>query len=319
MVVFAIFLFLVAACTPQSGQTADVQINEQEQRETPPTPTREPNAASEIRQEVPEVGSTVHEQEKMPAPEIQQEIFEKGGTLQEWKETIQKATAPDSEESTTTAECESLMKKKIEECSQHQGWSVNNAMEITDFTTDKHYEFQDVKRQDCPGASPDKTPSTIHAETAFLDAQTDNKRASSYQVVCTIGCNWWDCETDLTGVWEGSYSETSASIYCKLKEAGSKTFRITRSGNSFTGTAEYSGVYTVTGGENCEGGTSSNDGPVSGVISGNQISGTIVYSGTQVPFTATIEGNTLTGTYSYTTTAYGPRMSGTGEFTLQKQ
>lgn len=306
--VLAFSLLLVAACTGQ-GQTPveDVRIPEEVQQETVPEPQKEAIPVT-----------PAPRQEPTPPAQIQQETTEKGGTLQEWKAALRQQTGPGSEESKTTAECEALMKQKIEECSKHAGWSVDNAMEITDFTTGKHYEFQDVKRQDCPGAAPGETPATIHVETAFLDAQTDNTRTSSYQVVCSIGCNWWDCGTDLTGTWVGPYSETAGSTYCKFKEEGTKTFKITTSDNTFTGTADYTGTSTVTGGEHCEGSTYSNKGTLSGTVSGKQVTGTIVYSGTNVPFTATVEGETLSGTYSYTTAEEAP-LSGTGTFTLKKQ
>lgn len=250
--------------------------------------------------------------------EIQQETLEKGGVLQEWKEKIQKATGSNTEESKTAAECEALMKQKVEECSKHEGWSVNNAMEITEFATDEHYEFQDVKRQDCPGEAPGTTH-TVHAETAFLDAQTDNKKASSYQVICSIGCNWWDCEEDLTGTWKGIYSEISDATYCKFKETGTKIFEIRQSGKSFRGTTEYSGASTVIGGEHCEGWVESNKGTISGEISENQVSGTMDYSGTKVPFTAILEGDKLSGKYAYSTGKYGAPFSGKGEFKLTKK
>lgn len=123
----------------------------------------------------------------------------------------------------------------------------------------------------------------------------------------------------LDGVWEGSYSETSGSKYCKFKESGSKTFRITTSGDSFTGTADYSGTSTPIGGEHCQGGAYSNKGTLSGTISGSQVSGTIVYSSTNVPFTATLEDNTLSGKYSYTESDYEAPTSGSGEFSLKKK
>jgi hypothetical protein len=309
-VIFAVFFIsgcaVEQATAPARPERAVETVTEMQQEEAP-----------DVQKEVPPVPAA---SETKPSPEMRQETVEKGGTLQEWKQFLLKATGPDSEESRTAAECEALMVKKAAECSQHQGWSVDNAMEITDFNTDQHYEFHDVRRQDCPGASPtDKPPSTTHVDTAFLDAQTDNTRTSSYQVVCSIGCNWWDCGTDLTGTWEGGYRETSSDAYCKYQEEGTKTFKITMKDAAFSGTAEYQGVSTIRGGEHCEGGTYSNKGTLSGTISGNKVSGTIRYSETNVPFTATVEGDALAGTYSYTTAAYGSPLSGNGEFTLRKK
>ncbi len=247
---------------------------------------------------------------------VQQETSETGN-LEEWQNTIDEATGQSSEESKTTAECKALMEQKITECEKHEGWSVNNAMEITDFKTGAYYSFQDVQKNNCPNTKPEDNPtSDVHVDTAFLDAKTDG--SSSYQVVCSIGCNWWECEKDLTGTWEGPYSETSESPYCKHKESGTKTFKITQKDNSFSGTATYSGVATAIGGEHCEGYSSSNKGTLSGTVSGKQVSGTIMYSG-PVPFTATIDGDTLSGKYSYTTDAYGSTLSGSGEFTLKRK
>ncbi|MBI4148163.1 hypothetical protein HY490_02630 [Candidatus Woesearchaeota archaeon] len=253
--------------------------------------------------------------------DIQQETSESGGTLSEWKETMLTATGAESEESKTTAQCESLMAKKIEECSKHQGWSVDNAMEITDFKTNKHYEFQDVKRQDCPGTSPtDKPPYTIHTDTAFLDAQSDNTRATSYQVVCSINCNWWDCTSDLSGVWEGDYTELSGSSFCKFKEVGSKKFIISmKDDKSFSGSTQYSGRTSVTGGQHCEGGANSGTGTLSGTVSGTKVSGMLKYSSISIPFTATLAGDTLSGAYAYSTDEYGSTHSATGKFTLNKK
>ncbi|MBI4017290.1 MAG: hypothetical protein HY363_06385 [Candidatus Aenigmarchaeota archaeon] len=253
------------------------------------------------------------------SPSIQEETTEKGGPLQDWQETISQTTGSESEESKTVAECASLMSQKVAECSKHPAWSVVNAMEITDFRTDKHYEFQDVKRQDCSTIE-DVLPEKIHVDTSFLDAQTDNTRVSSYQVVCSVNCQWWECdENDLSGTWEGTYTEISGSKYCQFKEVGSKTFKIKMiDDKSFSGTAQYSGQSNVIGGEHCEGGASSGTGAISGSISGKQISGIIVYS-SKVPFTATLEGDSLSGTYSYSTSAYGSLQKGAGEFKLNRK
>lgn len=243
---------------------------------------------------------------------VQQEKSEEGGTLAEWEQTILTATGKESEASKTIAECKSLMQQKITQCETHDGWSVDNAMEITD-NTGKYYSFQDVQRKDCEGAT-EENPD-VHVDTAFLDAQTDG--SSSYQVLCSVGCNWWKCEEDLTGTWEGTYTETAASPYCKHKESGTKTFKITQKDNSISGSSVIDGVATVIGGEHCEGYTSSSTGTLSGTVSGNQVSGTIMYS-VPVHFTATVDGDTLSGTYSYTDDAYGSRQTGNGEFTLQR-
>lgn len=292
-IVFALSLIIIA-CSKQEQITAQAP-------------------AAQIESKQPEIKQTVAPAlPKIPEPEIQQEKMEKGN-LSEWKDKIQKATGAESEASKTVAECESLMAKKVEECSKHDGWSVDNAIEITDF--DKHYEFQEVKRKECPGAVPGETPDTVHVDTAVLDAQAG--KGSSYQVVCSVGCNWWDCDT-ITGTWTGSYSETSGSKYCKFQESGTKTFKLKLNGKTLSGTAEYSGVSKVIGGEHCQGSPYSSKGTITGTVSGTQVTGTIDYSGgTKVPFTAKLEGDMMTGTYSYTTSEAAPT-TGKGEFKLKK-
>ena len=289
-------------------------------------PVEKVESVVDVRESVVEPTSQVSKETKpVPIeevkPAIQEETTEKGGPLQDWQETISQATGSGSEESKTVAECKSLMDQKVAECSKHPGWSVVNAMEITDFRTDKHYEFQDVKRQDCPTPKDaDVLPEKIHVDTAFLDAQTDNTRASSYQVVCSVNCQWWECEeNDLSGTWEGTYTEISGSKYCQFKEVGSKTFKLKMiDDKSFSGTAQYNGQSSVIGGEHCEGGPSSGTGTITGTISGEKVSGVLTYN-SKVPFTATIEGDSLSGTYSYSTSAYGALQKGTGEFKLNRK
>ncbi len=250
---------------------------------------------------------------------IQQETLEKGGTFDDWNQTLFKETGTESEEYKTMTECKSLMNKKIQECSQHQGWSVDNVMEVTNFKTGKHYEFQDVKRQDCSGT--DKPPSKIHIDSASLDAQTDNTRTSAYQVVCSINCHWWDCTPDITGTWKGDYSEESGSSYCSFKEAGTKAFEfVIIDETSFRGTVKYSGKSVVASGKNCQGWQNSGTGTVSGSISGNKLSGTLVYHATtSIPFTATLNKDIIAGSYAYTSNEYGTPHSAKGTFKVMKK
>ena len=127
-------------------------------------------------------------------------------------------------------------------------------------------------------------------------------------------------ESTLTGTWQGSYSETATDAYCGFREVGQKTFKITEKDGSISGSAEYSGTSSVIRGENCEGSQNSGSGTISGKISANQVTGTIMYEGS-VPFTATLsgDGNTLSGTYSYSTNDYGVTLTGAGEFVLKKK
>lgn len=251
--------------------------------------------------------------------DIEEESYERGGTLKEWQEKLLTATSADSEQSKTAAQCAALMKEKAAACIKHDGWSIDNMVEITDFSTDQHYEFQEVKRQNCPGMlDTDKPPYKVHVDKASFDSQSDNTATSSYQVVCEIDCQWWDCEIDLTGTWSGTYSEISDATLCQYKETGTQTFEITQDDSSFSGTTKFSGKSVVTGGEHCEGGSYSDTGKLSGTISGDKVTGTMTYS-TAVPFTATVEEDTMKGTYAYSTSAYGALFSAEGEFELKKQ
>ena len=121
--------------------------------------------------------------------------YEKGGTLKEWKERLQRETGSDSEPSKTAAECEALMNQKKAECSKHSGWRTDNQMEITDFQTDEHYEFQDIRVGGCPGTSP-TGKEYPYTKTRDIDASNLNSQAeggkSSYQVVCSVLCSSWN-------------------------------------------------------------------------------------------------------------------------------
>ncbi len=119
--------------------------------------------------------------------------YEKGGTLKEWKERLQSETGPDSDESKTAAACEALMKQKTTECSQHGGWRTDYMMEIADFRTDEHYEFQDIMSSGCPNTS------VREADTTTLDSQAKGGK-SEYQVVCSVLCSSWSCDVSSPAV-----------------------------------------------------------------------------------------------------------------------
>lgn len=120
------------------------------------------------------------------------ETTESGGALKEWKEKILENTGPDSEASKTIVRCETAINKQKETCSQREGWSIVNAMEITDFKSSKSYSFQDVQQGGCPGKSPDGKEYDRNVETGTIVTQTESD--SSYQVACNVVCNWWECK-----------------------------------------------------------------------------------------------------------------------------
>jgi hypothetical protein len=271
------------------------------------------------RQDLPDAPQPAAPSNGPAQPPVQQEILERGGTLQEWQESLDAAVGPDSAEAKTTAECKALMEQKVKECEKRPAWSVDNAIEIVDMRTGRRYEFQDVKQKQCPDGKP-PTKDAIHIDTASLDAQTDST-ASSYQVLCTLSCNWWECERkpDLTGTWEGEYTDLWGSKYCQFKETGITTFEIKMDDEtSFKGTTRYNGQNVIVAGEHCQGGPTSGEGTISGSVSEDKVSGTIVYS-TSFPFTATLSDDTLTGSYSYTFTEAGTAHSGKGEYRVTRK
>lgn len=116
--------------------------------------------------------------ERLPAKEI--------GSLDEWRQKILDETGPDSEPSKRLAECDAAMARQVNTCkAAGKGWMVDNSMEITDFDTNKPYEYQLVEKGGC---TQDQS-STVKVDTKLIDAQTD-----SHQVICSINCYQWDCE-----------------------------------------------------------------------------------------------------------------------------
>lgn len=115
------------------------------------------------------------------------ETTETGGTLKEWKELMIKDIGQDSEPVKTAEKCEAALNKNKADCSQYPGWRINNIMEITDFKTNEPYNFQDTINGGCSEKDPKQTI------TGNFDSQSE-KTDSSYQVVCSFVCVWWECE-----------------------------------------------------------------------------------------------------------------------------
>lgn len=114
-------------------------------------------------------------------------------TLEDWQVKIMDLTGSDSVESITLAECADGMQEKIEECSQKEGWKVDNQISITNFKTNENYELQDIREGGCPGLreKDDLRPFTV--DSKFLDTQSE-RNATSFQIVCNIACYSWPCE-----------------------------------------------------------------------------------------------------------------------------
>lgn len=115
-------------------------------------------------------------------------------TLEDWQIKIMKLTGVDSVESITLAECAEGMEAKLEECSQKEGWVVDNQMSITEFETNQNYEIQDVRQGGCPGPKDKEDLRPFTVDSKYLDTQSERK-ATSFQIVCKIACYSWPCET----------------------------------------------------------------------------------------------------------------------------
>src|SRR3989344_8040034 len=139
---------------------------------------------------------------------VSSETTETGGTFEEWKEKIH----DDPEALRNADKCKALIENSAISCKQHEGFSVSNIMEITDFIADEPYSFQETINGGCNSAS--AVGKTHEPEVTNLQYGTDG--SLSYQVVCSSVCVWWQCkgekESNRVGVatdgaievWEGT-------------------------------------------------------------------------------------------------------------------
>jgi hypothetical protein len=131
----------------------------------------------------------------------------------------------------------------------------------------------------------------------------------------------------LAGTWSGHYGETETSDYCISGNSGTLTFALTESNGAFSGTADDTGVSSsssTVSGASCEGGSYHLSGTVSGTIVGDMLSGTMHFSDAdlnyELPFTATVTPDTMTGSYSGRGTFDGGSSEiSSGSFRLTKQ
>ena len=131
----------------------------------------------------------------------------------------------------------------------------------------------------------------------------------------------------LAGTWSGHYGETETSEYCSTSNSGQLTFSITESDGTFSGTADDTGVSSTSstnGDASCEGGSYHLSGTVSGTIVGDTLTGTMHVSNAdlsyELPFTATLTENTMTGSYSGTGSFEGGSSHvSAGSFKLDKK
>ena len=131
----------------------------------------------------------------------------------------------------------------------------------------------------------------------------------------------------LAGTWIGHFGETETSDYCISSNSGVLTISVTESDGEFSGTIEDEGVSSAgeaIGDASCEGGAYKLSGTVSGTIEGDTLGGTIYVSNSdmnyELPFTATLTEDTMTGSYSGTGSFDGgsSRVSA-GSFKLNKK
>lgn len=111
----------------------------------------------------------------------------------------------------------------------------------------------------------------------------------------------------LTGTWSGHYGETETSDYCTTSNSGTLTISVTESDGAFSGTVDDTGTASAgqsSEGASCEGGAFHLSGTVEGTIVGDTLSGTMQVSNSdshyELPFTATLTTDTMTGSYSGT-------------------
>ena len=147
-----------------------------------------------------------------------------------------------------------------------------------------------------------------------------NKRCGKATVTVEKGIN-------LAGTWSGHYGETETSDYCITANSGMLTISVTESNGAFSGTADDTGVSSASptnSDSSCGGGSYHLSGTVSGTIVGDTLAGTMHVSGSgmsyELPFTATLTENTMTGSYSGTGSFDGGTSSiSAGSFKLDKK
>ena len=139
--------------------------------------------------------------------------------------------------------------------------------------------------------------------------------------------------TGLTGTWSGPYTEnihTSKLIYygetarstCDTASKGIYTLELTQDQDKFSGTVDDVGAWAkVRGAADCgSGGNYTDQGTVSGTISGNVISGTMIFEDAPRSFSGSVSDGKITATY----TGVGQnddiaKATYSGSFTLEKQ
>ena len=149
---------------------------------------------------------------------VPRETTETGGTFEEWKEKIQ----DDPEALLHADKCKELMENTLLSCMQHEGFTLNSIMEITDFTADEPYSFQDAAQGGCDSAL--AVGKTHEPEVTNIQYGTDG--SSSYQVVCSSVCVWWQCKEEKESnrggvatagageVWEATLVGEGGNAYC---------------------------------------------------------------------------------------------------------
>ncbi|MEK6886949.1 MAG: hypothetical protein AABW88_03885 [Nanoarchaeota archaeon] len=125
------------------------------------------------------------------------------------------------------------------------------------------------------------------------------------------------------GDWNGPYGGIEISGPCTTSNDGMFTFSLTETEESFSGSLIDEGN-SVSRTEQCSGGSYRLSGKISGTISGNTLNGIMTESGSGMsyksPFTATLDGDTMVGSYSGTGKfSDGGSSEVSGNFNLKKQ
>lgn len=127
----------------------------------------------------------------------------------------------------------------------------------------------------------------------------------------------FDSTPPLTGTWTGTWTWSgTGSNGCSFNDGGSFSMTLAQTGTSFSGSTSGSGIQTRDNATCALTSTDSGSGSVSGTISGTALNLSFDLSGsvTTLSFygTATLSGNTLTGSFVRNT-------GGSGSFTLTRQ
>ena len=168
----------------------------------------------------------VIKEETVEAQEVIKETKEIGD-IDQWKEILVEETGTDSAATKGLANCEAAIKAQIQTCPKKMGWMVDNAMEIEDFSSDAHYEYQQIEATGgCLQGDAERTK----IDTKFFDSGKDD-----YQVVCSINCYTWTCEKAPVENYQGKVEIQQEGTWKELdKDTSVKSGDVIKTGSTGT-------------------------------------------------------------------------------------